>query len=284
LNYKILIKMSISAKDVKELREQTGAGMMDCKKALEEANGNFQEAIEILRKKGQKLSLKRADREAKEGVVIALVSDDHKKGVVVRLSCETDFVAKNEDFVNLTRKMANLALSHFPASKDELLAMDFEPGLTIAAKVEEQTGVIGEKIELAEYQNIESAMVLPYIHMGNRAGVVVGLNKADAAFESAGKDVAMQIAAMMPVAVDESGVPTNVIEKEIEIGKEIARQEGKPEAMLEKIAQGKLNKFYKENTLLNQAFVKDSKMSVQEYLHSVDKELTVTGFRHVKLG
>jgi elongation factor Ts len=274
---------TISATDVKNLREQTGAGMMDCKKALAEANGDFDKAIEVLRLQGQKLSLKRADREAKEGVVLALVNADATKGVVVRVSCETDFVAKNEDFVTFTRHIANVALENFPADREALLALPFDATTSIGEKVTEHTGVVGEKIELADYARIEAPMVTSYIHMGNRAGVIVGLNKAGD-FVEAGKDVAMQIAAMKPIAVDENGVSADVIEKEIEIGKELARQEGKPEEMLEKIAQGKLNKFYKENTLLPQAFVKDNKLSVGEYLKTFDKELTVTDFKHIKLG
>ncbi|MBK8391000.1 MAG: elongation factor Ts [Saprospiraceae bacterium] len=274
----------ISASDVKALRDQTGAGMMDCKKALTEAGGDFEKAIEVLRKQGQKLSLKRADREAKEGAVIALVSDDKTKGVVVRLSCETDFVAKNDDFVAFTTKVAQLALASFPADKEALEAVSFDGTTTIGEKILEQVGVIGEKVELADYQKLEAAYITSYIHMGNKAGVIVGFNKSDASFEEAGKDVAMQIAAMKPVSVDEKGVSSDIIEKEIEIGKELARQEGKPEEMLEKIAQGKLAKFFKEMTLLPQAFVKDNKKSVAEYLKTFDKELTVTDFKHVKLG
>lgn len=276
--------VAISASAVKALRDQTGAGMMDCKKALTEANGDYEKAIEILRKQGQKLSIKRADREAKEGAVIALVSADKTKGVVVRLSSETDFVAKNEDFVALTNKFANIALENFPANLEALLALPFEGGITVGDKVQEQVGVIGEKIELAEYESVEAAQVAAYIHMGNKAGVLVGLNKSSDAFDAPGKDVAMQIAAMKPVAVDEHGVSADIIQKEIEIGKDIARQEGKPEDMLEKIALGKLSKFYKENTLLPQAFVKNNKQSVAEYLKTFDKDLTVTEFKHVKLG
>jgi elongation factor Ts len=276
-------EVSISAKDVKALRDQTGAGMMDCKKALSEADGNFEQAIEILRKKGQKLSLKRADREAKEGVVIAKVSADNKRGVVVKLSSETDFVAKNESFVDLTNEIAELALTHFPDTAEELLDKDFH-GITLRDKITEQVGVIGEKIELASYEHVEADMVVPYIHMGNKAGVIVGLNKSSDAIEEAGKNVAMQVAAMKPIALDENGVDSSIIEKEIEIGKDIARQEGKPEEMLERIAQGKLNKFFKENTLLNQAYVKDNKQSIAQYLQSVDKDLTVTAFKHVMLG
>ena len=267
------MSVEITASAVKQLRDITGAGMMDCKSALIEANGDFEGAIEVLRKKGQKLSLKRADREAKEGVVIALVAPDNKKGIVIKLSSETDFVAKNEDFINLTKKFAELALKNFPATKEELLARPFE-GITI-----------GEKIELANYETLTADQVVSYIHSGNRAGVLVGLNKASDANATAGKDVAMQIAAMKPVAVDKDGVNADIIAKEIEIGKEVARSEGKPEEMLEKIALGKLNKFYQESTLLNQSFVKgDGKQSVRDYLASIDKDLTVTAFKHVALG
>lgn len=276
--------MGISAKDVKALRDQTGAGMMDCKKALAEANGDFEKAIEVLRKKGQKLSAKRADREANEGAVIAVVNADQTRGAVVRLSCETDFVAKNQDFVDFATKIANLALENNPADKEALLNLPFEGDLTIGGKVIEQTGVIGEKVEVRDYASLEAAMVCNYIHMGNRAAVLVGLNKADAAFDAAGKDVAMQVAAMKPKALNKDGVDQSVIDKEIEIGMDIARQAGKPEAMLEKIAMGKLNKFFKENTLLSQSFVKDSKKSVQDYLTSVDGDLTVVDFKHIALG
>jgi elongation factor Ts len=274
---------TISATDVKNLREMTGAGMMDCKAALTEANGDFEKAIEILRLKGQKLSVKRADREAKEGVVYALVSPDGTKGIVIRLSSETDFVSKNENFVSLAKEFAQIALDTFPADLEGLLKQPYQ-NITIGEKVSEQVGIIGEKIELAEYQRLEAPQVVSYIHMGNKAGVILGLNKEDAKFKDAGRDVAMQVAAMKPVALDKDGVDASIVEKEIEIGKELARQEGKPEEMLEKIAMGKLNKFFKENTLLAQAFVKDNSMSVEGYLKSMDKDLTVTGFKHVKLG
>ncbi len=275
--------MSISAKDVKQLRDMTGAGMMDCKKALTETGGDIEGAIEFLRKKGQKLAVKRVDREAKEGVVVALVSDDRKRGVVVRLSCETDFVAKNDDFVKFAKSIADHALAEFKPTKEELLATDFG-GITLGDKIVEQLGVIGEKLELASYETIEAEMCVPYIHSGYRAGVVIGLNKADDSFVAPGKDVAMQVAAMMPVAVDADGVSEEIKQKELEIGMELARNEGKPEAMLEKISLGRLNKFYKESTLLNQAFVKDNKMNVGAYLKTFDKDLTVTEFKHVKLG
>jgi elongation factor Ts len=274
----------ISAADVKALRDATGAGMMDCKKALEESGGQMEGAIEYLRKKGQKLSLKRADRDAKEGVVLAITNDARNKGIVVKLSSETDFVAKNEDFINLTRKIAKIALDNFPANTEALLALPFDSSITIADKVAEQVGVIGEKIEVAAYEFLEAETVAPYIHMGNKAGVLVGLNKGGDAIYEAGRDVAMQVAAMKPVAVDKDDVDSAIVEKEIEIGKEIARQEGKAEDMLEKIALGKLNKFYKENTLLNQEFVKGNKESVSEFLKKIDGGLTVTAFRHVALG
>ncbi len=275
--------VKISAADVKKLREQTGAGMMDCKKALTEAEGDFEKAIEILRKKGQKLSAKRADRSATEGVVIAQVSDDKTYGVVIKLSCETDFVAKNDSFVQLAKDFAQLAIEHRPANLEALLALDYK-GISISEKVTEQIGVIGEKLELAAFESFEAPMVAPYIHMGYKAGVIVGLNKADSNYFEAGRDVAMQVAAMKPIAVRKEDIDQTVIDKEIEIGKEQARREGKPEAILEKIALGKLNKFFKEQTLLNQAFVKDNKQTVAAYLQSIDSELSITAFKHVTLG
>ncbi len=279
--------MSISAKDVKALRDQTGAGMMDCKKALTESNGDMEKAIEYLRKKGQKLSEKRADRETKEGVVIALTSDNRNKGVVVRLSCETDFVAKNDDFVDLTRQIAQIALDNMPADLEALKALPFGD-ISIGEKAIEQTGVIGEKIELSDYGKIETAagdgQVVPYIHMGNRAGVIVALNQEGPELVDAGKNVAMQVAAMKPIAVDKDGIDSSVVEKEIEIGKEIARKEGKPEEMLQRIAEGKLNKFFKEKTLLNQQYVRGNKESVSDYLNATSPNLSVTGFVHIALG
>ncbi len=276
-------EVNISATAVKELREQTGVGMMDCKKALVEANGDFDKAIELLRLRGQKMSEKRADRDAKEGVVIAMVSSDHKRGVVVRLSCETDFVSKNDDFVNLTREITKLALDKYPADLDALYQVEMN-GITLQTVIAEQVAKIGEKIEIADYQKLEAPLVASYIHMGNKAGVLVGLNIADNSYIEAGRDVAMQVAAMKPVALDKDDVPQDIISKEIEIGKEIARNEGKAEDMLEKIAIGKLNKFFKESTLLNQIFVKDGKISVAEFLKSKNPQLTATGFRHIKLG
>ena len=280
--------MGITAADVKKLRDQTGAGMMDCKKALSEAEGDFEKAIELLRKKGQKLSEKRADREAKEGVVIAKTSHNKNNGIVVRLSCETDFVSKGDAFVALATSFADVALKNLPDNLDALLALEVEAGKSISQKVEEQTGVIGEKIELSAYEKItvaEQGQVLPYIHMGNKAGVIVAVNLDGQEYEEPGKNVAMQVAAMHPIALDKDGVDSSIVEKEIEIGKEVARQEGKPEAMLEKIATGKLNKFFKERTLLNQMYVKStSKETVQGYLTNAHADLTVTDFKHLKLG
>lgn len=274
---------NISAADVKKLREMTGAGMMDCKKALKEAEGDFEKAVEVLRKKGQKVSAKRADRDANEGVVVALVSDDKTKGVIVKLSCETDFVAKGDEFIGFTNKAAELALQHFPDTREELLKVDMN-GLSLGDRVTELVGKINEKIELDTYEKLEATMISPYIHMGNKAAVLVGMNKASDDIYEGGRDVAMQVAAMKPVAVDKDGVDQSIIDKEIEIGKEQARQEGKPEQIIEKIALGKLNKFFKENTLLNQQFVKDSKETVASFLKKFDKELTVTDFKHVTLG
>ncbi len=275
---------TVSASDVKQLRELTGAGMMDCKKALIEAEGDIEKAIENLRKKGQKISAKRAARQAKEGAVIAIVNPEKTRGVVIRLSCETDFVAKNEDFVQMARNIAQIALDNFPQSKEELLNLPYDDKLSVGEKITEQVGVIGEKIELVDYRFIEAPVVSDYIHMGNKAGVIVGLNKAVEGAYEAGRNVAMQVAAMKPIAVDEGDVDQAIIDKEMEIGMEQARREGKPEHLLENIAKGKVKKFLKENTLLNQVYVRDGKMTVRQYLQSIDPELTVTGFEHLMLG
>ena len=279
--------VAISAKDVKKLRDLTGAGMMDCKKALTEAEGDTEKAIEILRKKGQKMAGKRADRDAKEGVVIALTSHNRNNGVIIRLGCETDFVAKGDGFIGLANSLAELALKKLPNSLEELLALPYE-GTTVSEKLIEQIGIIGEKIEISKYAKIETAagegQVIPYIHMGYRAGVIVALNLEGPDYIEPGKNVAMQVAAMRPIAVDKDGVDASIVEKEIEIGKEQARQEGKPEAILDKIAAGRLNKFYKERTLLNQAYVKANKQSVADYLKSINKNLTISDFKHIELG
>ncbi len=274
--------MSVSAADVKKLRDMTGAGMMDCKKALNEAEGDFDAAIEILRKKGQKVSAKRAGNEAKEGVVIATVNDAHNRGVVIKLSSETDFVAKNQEFIDGVQAIADAALANFPSSTDELMGVAAGSG-TVKTVIDDLLTKFTEKMELS-YERLEGDVVAPYIHMGYKAGVLVGLSAAGDGHFDAGRDVAMQVAAMKPVAVDQDGVDQTTIEKEIEIGMEVARQEGKPEQMLEKIARGKLNKFFKENTLLNQAFVKNNKQNIAQFLDSVSSGLTVTDFKHVTLG
>ena len=274
--------MSVTAADIKKLRDMTGAGMMDCKNALNESDGDFDKAIETLRLKGQKVSAKRADNDANEGAVVALVSDDKTRGVIVKLSSETDFVSKNQEFVDGVNAIAEAALKAFPASKEELMDAPAGSG-TVASTLNDLLTKFTEKMELT-YERLEAAVVAPYIHMGNKAGVIVGLSSTGDAVYEAGRDVAMQVAAMKPVAVDENGVDQSIIDKEIEIGMELARQEGKPEAMLDKIAKGKLNKFFKDNTLLNQMFVKDNKQSIADYLNSVEKGLTVTEFKHVTIG
>ncbi|MDX5404977.1 MAG: translation elongation factor Ts [Bacteroidota bacterium] len=272
---------NITAADVNKLRKQTGAGMMDCKNALVEAEGDFEKAVDILRKKGQKIAAKRADRDATEGAVIALTNDDNTRGVVVSVNCETDFVAKNDSFVELANKIAQIALKEFPSSTEELLQKPFDSSLTVAEKLTEQTGVIGEKIEITAYERLEGPYVSSYIHMGNKIGTIVALS--DSA-EEAGKDVAMQAAAMNPVSLDADSVPQDVIARELEIGMDQARQEGKPEDMVEKIAQGKLKKFYKEATLVEQQFIKDSKQTVSQYLNSVKPGLKAIGFKRIGLG
>jgi elongation factor Ts len=280
--------MAVAISDIKQLREMTGAGMGDCKKALEASGGDMEGAIDFLRKLGQKLSVKRADREAKEGVVIALNSHNRNKGIVIKLSCETDFVAKTDRFIDLAQSFAEIALKKTPATLADLLNLAYDNELSIGQKIQEQTGVMGEKVELSNYESILTeggqGQVIPYIHAGYRAGVLVAVNLEGQDLIEAGKNVAMQVAAMKPVAVDKDGVPTEMIAREIEIGKEQARAEGKPEAMVDKIAMGKLNRFYKDNTLLNQEYVKDKTFTVATYLQSVKKGLTVTAFKHIALG
>lgn len=275
---------TISAADVNKLRQLTGAGMMDCKKALTETNGDFDAAVDYLRKKGQKISAARADRDAKEGAVIAKVSEDRKTGVIVLLSCETDFVAKNEDFVAFASQVADLAIAHKPADADALKALDMG-GLPLSERLIEQVGKIGEKIDVTRYEIVEGENVVPYIHGGNRLGVLVSLSTAPSeANFVAGKDVAMQIAALNPLAVDKADVDPSVVAREIEIAKEQVRAEGKPENMIEKIAEGKLGKFYKESTLMNQEFVKDSSKTIAQMLDGIEKGLTVKLFKRVALG
>ena len=250
--------------------------MMDCKKALEEANGDYDNAVDIIRKKGKAIANKRADREASEGVVLAKVSDDSSRGAIIVLNCETDFVAKNTNFLNLAQSILDQAIIKQPASLDELKQVKLGE-TTIQEEVIAQIGIIGEKLELAYYSKTEAPTVYPYIHPGNKLASMVGFNKNDVEDQVA-KDIAMQVAAMNPVAVDKEDVPEEIKNKEIEIGKDQARAEGKPEQLLEKIAMGKLGKFYKENTLMNQFFVKENKKTIKQYLQEIDKDLTVTSF------
>ena len=271
----------ITAAEVNKLRKATGAGMMDCKNALVEANGDFDKAIEILRKKGQKVAAKRADRESTEGAAIAKVNDAKTVGVSIVLGCETDFVGKNENFVNLATQLAEVALNY--ASKEEFLTADFN-GMSVSDKLIEQTGVIGEKLEIGAFEKLEAPFVGSYIHAGNKIATLVGISASLDGADVVAKDVAMQVAAMNPIALNEEGVDASIIEKEIEIAKDQLRQEGKPEAMLDNIAKGKIKRFFKDNTLVNQAFIKDAKISVGDYVKTLDSNLMVTAFERVALG
>jgi elongation factor Ts len=271
--------VTITAADVNKLRTTTGAGMMDCKKALTETNGDFEAAIDLLRKKGQKVAANRSDRDAKEGLAIAKTNG--ARGIVIVLNCETDFVAKNEDFGKVADTFAASALEKSPADLTALLALPYE-AMTIGEKVIDLVGKIGEKIEISRYEQINATQVSAYNHPGNRFACVVGFNKNTS--EDISKDVAMQVVSMAPVALDKDDVDTDTLNRELEIAREQVRAEGKAEDMVEKIAQGKLNKFYKESTLLNQEFIKDSKKTVRQYLSDSDKELTVTGFKRIALG
>lgn len=276
--------VNITAAEVNKLRQQTGAGMMDCKKALTEANGDFEKAIDILREKGQKVAANRSDRDAKEGVVIAKVTADGKKGVITVLNCETDFVARNEDFIKLVDNFTNIALNGNFNTVAELKAATYEGALSIEQKITEYVGKIGEKMEL-RYEKVTAEKVFAYNHPGNKLASIVGFNKATANnIAEIGKEISMQIAAMAPIAIDKSDVTQETLDREMAIAKEQARQEGKPENMLDKIALGKVNKFYKESTLLNQDFIKDAKKTVLQYLQDNDKELKVTGFKRIQLG
>ena len=271
--------MAVTAADVSKLRKMTGAGMMDCKNALEEGNGDYEKAVEIIRKRGKLVASKRADREATEGVVLAKVNAEGKLGAMIVLNCETDFVAKNADFVKFAQSILDLALEKKPADLDVLKQLTLE-GRKVGDQVLEQVGIIGEKIDLSYYNKIEASQVVAYIHPGNMLATLVGLNKT--ASIQVGKDVAMQIAAMSPVAVDKDSIPAATVAKEREIAleqtKNDPKNQGKPAAILEKIAEGKLEKFFKEGTLLNQEFTKDSSKTIRQYLQSVDKDITVTGF------
>jgi elongation factor Ts len=272
---------TISAADIAKLRRVTLAGLMDCKKALQESEGDFDKAIEIIRKKGQAVANKRADREAAEGVVLTKVSSDNKLGVLIVLNSETDFVAKNADFIALANRVLDIALENNPADLEDLKKKTME-GATVEEKIVEYVGIIGEKLDLSVYEKIEAPFVQEYIHPGNRLATLTGFSKPGAD-KQVYKDIAMQVAAMDPIAIDKESVPEERRTRELEIGREQARDDGKPEGIIEKIAQGKLAKFLKENTLLNQDFVKNNKMTIRQYIQSVDKELNVTDFKRYTL-
>ncbi|MGA1978569.1 MAG: translation elongation factor Ts [Bacteroidales bacterium] len=272
---------TINAADVAKLRRVTLAGMMDCKKALEESEGDFNKAIEIIRKKGQAVANKRADREATEGAVLAKVAPDGKHGVMIVLNSETDFVAKNSDFLGLANNILDTALAKTPADLEALKSLPLDKA-TVGDKVIEFVGIVGEKLDLSYYEKIEAPFVQAYIHPGNKLASLVGFSKAGLDMQVY-KDIAMQVAAMNPVSIDKDDVPEKIIAQELEIGREQARREGKPENMLDKIAQGKLGKFFRESTLLNQEFIKDNKQTVGQYLKSTDKTVSVTVFNRYNL-
>ena len=271
----------ISASEVNKLRKSTGAGMMDCKKALEESSGNFELAIEILRKKGQKVAANRADRDSSEGVAIARVSSDRTMGIIISLNCETDFVAKNNTYIQLANKLADLALGY--STKESFLSSKFDDKLTVNEKLTEQTGVIGEKIEIGSFKFLEANYVGSYIHAGNKIASIVGLSYNDDNAEKVSKNIAMQVAAMNPIALDEHGVSKDILDKEIEIAKDQLRQQGKPEAMLDNIVKGKIKRFLKDNTLVNQIFIKDNKINVSQYAFSINPKFSITGFERISL-
>jgi elongation factor Ts len=273
--------MAITAAEVNKLRQQTGAGMMDCKKALEESNGDFEAAVDFLRKKGAKVAANRQDRDAKEGVVLAKTTPDNKSAIVISVNCETDFVAQNAEFIQFAEHVANVALTKKPASIDELKALPYDGSLTVADKFMEQVGKIGEKIDIGYYNVVNAEQVVGYIHPGNRLAVAIGFNKKVSA--DVAKNIAMQAAAMAPVAIDKDDVDQTTINRELEIARETTRAEGKSEDMVEKIAQGKLNKFYKDSTLLNQEYFIDNKLSVRQFLQSVEKDLTVSALKRYSL-
>ncbi|NBO57992.1 MAG: elongation factor Ts [Chitinophagia bacterium] len=276
--------VTITAADINKLRQMTGAGMMDCRKALTENNGDFEAAIDWLRKKGQKVAALRGDREAKEGVVLAKTTSDNKTGIALCLSCETDFVSKNADFIAFAQSIMDTAIANNVKSVDELNAASIN-GAKIADLVNDKLASIGEKIGISKFERVDADYVASYIHGANRMGVLVGLNKSEA---EVGKDVAMQIAAMNPVAIDASSVPADVVEREkaviIELIKNDPKMAGKPDEMISKIADGKLNAFFKESTLLAQAFVKDAGQSVGDYVKSKGADLKVLAFKRVALG
>ncbi len=276
--------MAITASEVNKLRQQTGAGMMDCKNALVEANGDFESAIDLLRKKGQKIAAKRGENEAKEGVILAKTDKEMTTGVILSLNCETDFVAKNDGFVQFVESLLSIALDKLPGDLDAFKALAYDEKLSVSEKITEQIGVIGEKLDLSNYSVVNSEHVVAYNHPGNRLATLVGFNKTGDFLNEAGKQVAMQVAAMDPIAINQDGVDQKTIERELEVGKDLAIQEGKPAEMAEKIAQGRLKKFFKENTLLSQEFISDNKLTVEQYLNNQENGLSVTAFKRFSLG
>lgn len=277
--------MAITAQDVNKLRQMTGAGMMDCKKALQEADGDFDAAVDILRKQGQKVAAKRADNAVSEGAVLIAISADGKNGKLVAFACETEPVSNVEDFKNLAQSILDVAVSGDIQDKESLLSAILSDGRPVSEHIVDLTGKLGEKLEIVSYENVSADQVVPYIHSNGKLGVLVAFEGVDGNDVSElGKDVAMQIAAMKPIALDKDEVDSATVEREIEVGKEQARAEGKPEAMLEKIALGKLNKFYKDNTLLNQEFVKDSSLTIRQLIEKTVKGLSVKSFKRVSIG
>ena len=275
--------MAITAADVNRLRKQTGAGMMDCKKALVETDGDFEAAIDALRKKGQKVAAKRGDNEVKEGLVYAKVTEDGKSGVVLALNCETDFVAKNSDFQEFVQSMVDIAITSKPANVEAMMSLAYNDKLSVEEKIIEQVGVVGEKLQISKVELLSADSVVAYNHPGNQLATIVALNSGSDSAIDAGKMVAMQVAAMNPMALNKEGIDADTIARELEVGKDLAIQEGKPAEMAEKIAQGRLNKFFKENTLLSQANVRDNKQSIEQMLTGIEAGLTVVDFKRVAL-
>ena len=271
--------MAITAADVNKLRKQTGAGMMDCKKALVETDGDFEAAVDVLRKKGQKVAAKRGDNDASEGLIFAQTTEDGKTGVLVRLNCETDFVAKNDDFRAFMQSLVDIAMKEMPSSIDALKSAAYNNELTVAEKIIEHVGVVGEKLDLSGFEVVSADSVVAYNHPGNQIATLVGLNSSSDEALDAGRQVAMQVAAMNPLALSKEGIDQKTIDRELEVGKDLAIQEGKPAEMAEKISHGRLNKFFKENTLLSQAFVRDNKKTVEQFLKDTENGLTVVDFK-----
>jgi elongation factor Ts len=283
-NTKHITAMAITASDVNKLRQMTGSGMMDCKKALTEANGDFEGAVDILRKQGQKISAKRADRDTSEGAVFIEIFNNDAEGVIVGLGCETDFVARNEEFVKLGNEIAKLAADKKPSSTEDLLKLEIA-GQALEEKITDFVGKMGEKISIVGYKHLSADKLAAYIHSNGKVGVLVAMDKAGSAdYEAIGKDLGMQIAAMNPVAVDESGVDSKITDREMAVGIERAREEGKPENILDRIAQGYVKKYLQENTLMNQAFVKDAKVTVAQYVKNEGKGMEIKAFERVSVG